>query len=142
MNLGPYTGQLTNIYSRNLTATSGSFYLCSKIKYNILMLPILINSFFLNILVLLAVTTKLGKLFHWSYELICHYPYETDNENGDGYPSHIHSLFEVCAISGMTKYHKGPTKDPQRTAKEHYTGPQRIGNHDRTARLATIVFNF
>ena len=52
---------------------------------------------------------------------------------------------------GMTKYRKGPqrihkgpqrtTKDPQRTAKEHYTGPQRIGIHDRTARLATILFN-
>ena len=49
----------------------------------------------------------------------------------------------------MTKYrkgpqrtYKGPTKDPQRTAKEHYTGPQRIGNHERTARLATILFNF
>ena len=26
--------------------------------------------------------------------------------------------------SGMTKYRKGP----QRTTKEHYTGPQRIGN--------------
>jgi len=59
----------------------------------------------------------------------------------------------------MTKYHKGPTKDrkgpqrtakdpqktakdPQRTEKEHYTGPQRIGNHKRTARLATILFDF
>ena len=31
--------------------------------------------------------------------------------------------------------HKRPTK-------EHYTGPQRIGNHERTARLATILFNF
>ena len=41
----------------------------------------------------------------------------------------------------MTKYRKGPTKDPQRTAKEHYTGAQRIGNHERTARLATILFN-
>ena len=39
------------------------------------------------------------------------------------------------------KDHEGPTKDPQRTAKEHYTGPQRIGNHERTARLATILFN-
>jgi len=38
---------------------------------------------------------------------------------------------------GMTKYRKGP----QRTAKEQYTGPQRIGNHERTARLATILFN-
>ena len=28
----------------------------------------------------------------------------------------------------MTKYRKGLQKDPQRTAKEHYTGPQRIGN--------------
>jgi len=44
----------------------------------------------------------------------------------------------VAVISGMTKYRKGP----QRTAKEHYTGPQRIGNHERTARLATILFNF
>jgi len=42
----------------------------------------------------------------------------------------------------MTKYRKGPTKDPQSTAKEHYTGPQRIGNHERTAKLATILFNF
>jgi len=45
---------------------------------------------------------------------------------------------------GMTKYRKGPqrtAKDPQRTAKEQYTGPQRIGNHERTARLATILFN-
>jgi len=48
----------------------------------------------------------------------------------------------------MTKYREGPqrtTKDhkgPQRTAKEHYTGPQRIGNHERTARLATILFDF
>jgi len=44
----------------------------------------------------------------------------------------------------MTKYRKGPqrtAKDPQRTAKEHYTGPQRIGNHEKTARLATILFN-
>ena len=39
------------------------------------------------------------------------------------------------------KDRKGPTKDPQRTAKEHYTGPQRIGNHERTARLVTILFN-
>jgi len=38
---------------------------------------------------------------------------------------------------GMTKYRKGP----QRTAKEHYTGPQRIGNYERTAKLATILFN-
>jgi len=38
--------KLNNIYSRNLTATSSSFYLCSKIKYNILMLPIVIKSFF------------------------------------------------------------------------------------------------
>ena len=52
-------------------------------------------------------------------------------------------------FQGMTKYRKGPqrthkrpTKDPQRTAKEHYTGPQRIGNHEKTARLATILFNF
>ena len=36
---------------------------------------------------------------------------------------------------GMTKYRKGPTK-------EHHTGPQRIGNHEKTARLATILFNF
>ena len=43
----------------------------------------------------------------------------------------------LLAVSGMTKYRKGP----QRTAKEHYTGPQRIGNHERTARLATILFN-
>ena len=35
--------KLNNMYSRPLTATSGSFYLCSKIKY---MLPILIISFF------------------------------------------------------------------------------------------------
>jgi len=35
----------------------------------------------------------------------------------------------------MTKYRKGPTK-------EHKTGPQRIGNHEKTARLATILFNF
>ena len=44
----------------------------------------------------------------------------------------------------MTKYRKGPqrtAKDPQKTAKEQYTGPQRIGNHERTARLATILFN-
>ena len=40
-------------------------------------------------------------------------------------------------VTGMTKYRKGP----QRTAKEHYTGPQRIGNHERTTRLATILFN-
>jgi len=37
--------KLNNIYSRNLTATSRSFYLCSKVKYNILMLPILVKSF-------------------------------------------------------------------------------------------------
>jgi len=30
---------------------------------------------------------------------------------------------------------------PQRTTKEHKTGPQRIGNHEKTARLATILFN-
>jgi len=42
---------------------------------------------------------------------------------------------------GPAKDHKGPTKDPQTTAKEHYTGPQRIGNHERTARLATILFD-
>ena len=48
-----------------------------------------------------------------------------------------------CTINtGMTKYRKGPTKDLQRTAKEHYTGPQRIGNHEKTARLATFLFNF
>jgi len=29
-----------------------------------------------------------------------------------------------CRSPGMTKYRKGP----QRTTKEHYTGPQRIGN--------------
>ena len=38
--------KLNNIYFRNLTATSGFFDLCSKIKYNNLMLPILISSFF------------------------------------------------------------------------------------------------
>ena len=37
---------------------------------------------------------------------------------------------------GMTKYRKGA----QRTAKEHHTGPQRIGNHEKTARLATILY--
>jgi len=48
-----------------------------------------------------------------------------------------------CTINtGMTKYRKGPTKDLQRTTKEHYTGPQRIGNHEKTARLATFLFNF
>jgi len=62
--------KLNNIYSQNLTATSGSFYLCAKIKYNIMMLPILINIRFLNILTLLAVTTQLGKLFHWSTTLL------------------------------------------------------------------------
>ena len=31
---------------------------------------------------------------------------------------------EYAASVGMTKYRKGP----QRTAKEHYTGPKRIGN--------------
>jgi len=36
---------------------------------------------------------------------------------------------------GMTKYRKGPTK-------EHYTGPQRIGNHEKAARLATVLCNF
>ena len=48
-------------------------------------------------------------------------------------------------MAGMTKYRKGAqrtTKDPQRTAKQHYTGPQRIGNHEKTAKLATILFNF
>jgi len=30
---------------------------------------------------------------------------------------------------GMTKYRKGP----QRTTKEHYTGPQRTGNREKTA---------
>ena len=30
------------------------------------------------------------------------------------------------------------TKD-RKLAKEHYTGPQRIGNHERTARLATLL---
>jgi len=60
---------------------------------------------------------------------------------------HMFYLF-VRKDWGMTKYRKGPqrtTKDhkgPQRTAKEHYTGPQRIGNHERTARLATSLFNF
>ena len=38
--------KLDNIYSQNLTVTSSSFYLCSKIKDNIPMLPIVINSFF------------------------------------------------------------------------------------------------
>ena len=37
--------KLNNIYSWNLTATSSSFYLWSKVKYNILMLPTLIKSF-------------------------------------------------------------------------------------------------
>ena len=43
----------------------------------------------------------------------------------------------------MTKYDKGAqrtAKDP-RTAKKHYTGPQRIGNHEKTARLATVLFS-
>ena len=48
---------------------------------------------------------------------------------------------------GMTKYRKGPQrthKGPQRTTKEHYTRPQRIGNHEKTARLAKIscIFSF
>ena len=43
--------KLNNIFSQNLTATSSSFYLCSKVKYvmcigYILMLPIMIKSFF------------------------------------------------------------------------------------------------
>ena len=37
---------LNHIYSRNITATSGSFNLCAKIIYDILMLPVLIESFF------------------------------------------------------------------------------------------------
>jgi len=39
--------------------------------------------------------------------------------------------------SGITKYRKGPTKD-------HYTRPQRIRNHEKTARLAKIlcIFSF
>ena len=36
---------------------------------------------------------------------------------------------------GITKYSKGP----QRTTREHYTGPQGIGNHEKTARLRTIL---
>jgi len=35
---------------------------------------------------------------------------------------------------GMTKYRQGPTK-------EHYTGPHRIGNHEKAARLATVLCN-
>jgi len=38
--------KLNNIYSQNLTVTSCSFYLCSKVKYNILILPLLVVSFF------------------------------------------------------------------------------------------------
>ena len=54
--------------------------------------------------------------------------------------------------AGMTKYRKGPERSikqdhrgsaiPQRTTKEHTTGPQRIGNHEKTARLATIWWIF
>ena len=53
---------------------------------------------------------------------------------------------------GMTHYRRRPqrsiTQDhrgsaiPQRTTKEHYTGPQRISNHGITARLTTILCNF
>ena len=50
----------------------------------------------------------------------------------------IHTLHKIGQVHicqcGMTKYHKGP----QRTTEEHYTGPQRIGNHEKTAKLTTI----
>jgi len=41
----------------------------------------------------------------------------------------------LTARKGMTKYGKGPTK-------EHYTGRQRTGNHEKTTRLKTILCNF
>ena len=64
-------------------------------------------------------------------------------------------FYRIYNLLGMTKYRKGPTK-------EHYTGPQRIGNtardhkgalhrttedrqigsHEKTARLTTILCNF
>jgi len=50
----------------------------------------------------------------------------------------IHTLHKIGQVHicqcGMTKYRKGP----QRTTEEHYTGPQRIGNHEKTAKLTTI----
>jgi len=47
-----------------------------------------------------------------------------------------------CGAGGVWLNTAKDRKGPQRTAKEHYTGPQRIGNHEKTARLATILFNF
>ena len=42
----------------------------------------------------------------------------------------------------MTKYRKGPQKTHKGPTKEHYTGPQRIGNHEKTVILTTILCNF
>jgi len=51
-------------------------------------------------------------------------------------PGHL----RAASSTGMTKYRKGP----QRTTKDH-KGPQRSitqdHNHEKTARLATILFN-
>jgi len=70
-------------------------------------------------------------------------------KNGDG----LTVLYTHHTLhTGMTKYRKGP----QRTVKEHkgpqktHKGPQRSitqdhrgrDNHEKTARLATILFNF
>jgi len=38
------------------------------------------------------------------------------------------TLCTIYNTNGITKYRKGPTKDLKGPTKEHYTGPQRIGN--------------
>ena len=60
----------------------------------------------------------------------------------------VHKLFQ----EGMTKYRKGqqrttkdskgPTKDPQRTAKEHYTGPQSWENCQTCNNFVYFFGNF
>jgi len=41
-------------------------------------------------------------------------------DRGRDSPSQGKGCVEQLLIFGMTKYRKGPTKDPQRTAKKHY----------------------
>ena len=55
--------KLLKFLTQHFTTTSGSLQLCSTIIYNILIVPKLSNRA-LNVLVVLAETTQLGKLFY------------------------------------------------------------------------------
>ena len=51
------------------------------------------------------------------------------------------ALGRIVPCTVPVVFYRGMTGVWRNTAKEHYTGPQSIGNNEKTARLATILFN-